>query len=580
MSIEEGFGAAEKRASVSRRQFIRWGAGGALASTVALPLLLEACGSAASPASSSASVTASGAASGAPASAGAAAASTFTTPTFVAFNGPKPDIPGNDKGLPPAYGTYPKNLVKSVQSVPGKGGPVSTMTFTIGAPPPPVSQNTAWQEVNKQLGVTLSVNAVAAPDYLTKLTTTVAGGALPDMFYISVIGTSLQNMPQFMETSCADLTPYLSGSAIKAFPNLANFPAFRWPYGVFNKKLYAVPAASITGQAMFAKGKVLDAAGLSSFTNQDDFLKGAKAITKPGSQYALVGTGSGYNSWNPLGWFMQVFRTPNDWRNDGGKLTKDIETPEFKEAVAFVRSLWDAGVMHPDSPSLNLTTAVAQWYAGKVIMYQNGYNAYALSWDRAVLQDPNFKPTIVPIFGYDGKPGVSLLGNTSSSLTVLKKASPDRIKELLGILDFMVAPFGSQENQLLNFGVQDKDFSYAKNGDPVLTKQGQSEVTSFPIWKLSAPADVLYDQHSTAFAKAASEATSAALDIGVPSPVVGLYSQTAATKGAVLNQKLTDGLNSIIYGRAAVSTLGQLVKDWQTGGGNDIRTELEKALAG
>ena len=577
MSTVEGFDAGEKRASVSRRQFIRWGAGGALASAVALPLLLDACGSAAAPAAAPAS---GGGASGAASSAGAPVAATFQTPTFVAFNGPKPDIAGNSKGLPPAYATYPKNLVKSVQGVPGKGGTVSTMTFTIGAPPPPVSQNSAWQEVNKQLGVTLNVNAVAAPDYLTKLTTTVAGNNLPDMFYVSVIGTSLQNMPQFMQTSCADLTPYLSGDAIKAFPNLANFPTFRWPYGVFNKKLYAVPAASLTGQAMFAKGKVLDQAGLSSFKNKDDFLKGAKEITKAGSQYALVGTGSGYNSWNPLGWFMQVFRTPNDWRNDSGKLTKDIETPEFKEAVAFVRSLWDAGVMHPDSPSLNLTTAVQQWYAGKVIMYQNGYNAYALSWDRAVIQDPNFKPTILPIFGYDGKPGVSLLGNTSSSLTVLKKASPDRIKELLGILDFMVAPFGSQENQLLNYGVEGKDFAYDKSGDPVLTKQGQSEVTSFPIWKLSAPADVLYDQHSSGFAKAASDATAAALAIGVPSPVVGLYSPTAATKGAVLNQKLTDGLNSIIYGRADVSTLDQLVKDWQTGGGNAIRTELEKALAG
>ena len=49
---------------------------------------------------------------------------------------------------------------------------------------------------------------------------------------------------------------------------------------------------------------------------------------------------------------MGVFRVPNDWRNAGGKLTKDVVTEEFNGALAFVRGLWDAGVMNPDSPSI------------------------------------------------------------------------------------------------------------------------------------------------------------------------------------------------------------------------------------
>ena len=34
------------------------------------------------------------------------------------------------------------------------------------------------------------------------------------------------------------------------------------------------------------------------------------------------------------------------WRESGGKFTKDYETPEYKEAVAYHRALWDAGVFH------------------------------------------------------------------------------------------------------------------------------------------------------------------------------------------------------------------------------------------
>ncbi|MBV8084981.1 MAG: hypothetical protein JO247_09205, partial [Chloroflexi bacterium] len=261
------------------------------------------------------------------------------------------------------------------------------------------------------------------------------------------------------------------------------------------------------------------------------------------------------------------------------KLTKDIETQEFKDTVAYVRSLWDAGVIHPDSPSLNLTTSSANWYAGKSIFYQNGYNAYNLAWDRSTAQDPNFMPrTIVP-FGADGGKGEHILGISSDSLIAFKKGSPDRIKEMLGILNFMVAPFGTQENLLLNYGIKGRTFDFDDKGNPVLNKQGATEVTSFPIWKMGAPPPVLFDPNvGQDFAKASSDAESAAISMGVKSPVYGLYSKTAATKNAVLYQKLTDGLNQIIYGRADISTLDGLVKDWKANGGDDIRNEYQQAL--
>lgn len=516
----------------------------------------------------------------APAPTAAAASATFHTPTYVPFQGPPPDIPGDARGLPPAYTTFPRNLATSVAQPPGKGGAVNILNFTNAPVPPSVEQNGAWQEVNKQIGADLKINSVAAPDYLTRLTTSIAGGDVADIFYASVIGTGLQNMPDFLSSQCADLTPFLSGDAIKDYPNLAAFPTFRWPFGTFNGKLYAVPAATITGQALLAKGRVLDEAGIGEFKNADDFMAAARQLTRPGVQYAIGGTGSGYNSWNPLGWFMGVFRVPNDWRNADGKLTKDIETEEFKAALAFVRSLWDAGVMNPDSPSTNLTQAAAAWYSGKNVLWQNGYFSFQLAWDRAKLQsqDPDFRPRIVTPFAFDGGTPVHLLGNASDSLTVFRKASDDRIRELLGIVNFMVAPFGSREYLLLNYGVQDRDFTFDASGNPTLTPTGTSEVTTFPIWKMSAPPPVLFDPNDAAFAKVASEATAKALAIGVASPVAGLFSKTASDKAALLNQPLTDGLYNIMFGRNDVSTLDDLVKQWRANGGDAIRAELEQSL--
>src|SRR5260370_24017708 len=217
----------------------------------------------------------------------AAAANGFQLPTYVAFQGPKADIAGAPNGLPPGYNAFPKDLVKSVAQPPGKGGDVTILTFTNAPIPPGVEQNGAWQEVNKQVGANLKINAASAPDYLTKLTTTIASGDLADIFYASVIGTGLQNMPDFLASQCADLTPFLSGDAIKDYPNLAAFPSFRWPYGAFNGKLFAIPAATITGQALMAKGRILDENGISGFKTANDFLAAARQLTKPGVPYAI-----------------------------------------------------------------------------------------------------------------------------------------------------------------------------------------------------------------------------------------------------------------------------------------------------
>ena len=48
--------------------------------------------------------------------------------------------------------------------------------------------------------------------------------------------------------------------------------------------------------------------------------------------------------------FAALFGAPNDWRLEaGGKLTKDWETPEYREATGYVRDLFASGVYHPNS---------------------------------------------------------------------------------------------------------------------------------------------------------------------------------------------------------------------------------------
>jgi putative aldouronate transport system substrate-binding protein len=66
--------------------------------------------------------------------------------------------------------------------------------------------------------------------------------------------------------------------------------------------------------------------------------------------------------------------------------------------------------------------------------------------------------------------------------------------------------------------------------------------------------------------------------MGIQNPVVGLYSNTNASRAASLNQKMADGFNDIIFARAELSTYDRLVSDWRSQGGDQIRSEFEQAL--
>jgi putative aldouronate transport system substrate-binding protein len=66
--------------------------------------------------------------------------------------------------------------------------------------------------------------------------------------------------------------------------------------------------------------------------------------------------------------------------------------------------------------------------------------------------------------------------------------------------------------------------------------------------------------------------------MALPNPVVGLYSKTDASQGTSLTQKVTDTVVGIAYGRESISALDQVVSDWRTNGGDQIRSEYEAAL--
>ena len=144
---------------------------------------------------------------------------------------------------------------------------------------------------------------------------------------------------------------------------------------------------------------------------------------------------------------------------------------------------------------------------------------------------------------------------------MLKQASPDRIKEVLRVLNFIAAPFGSQEHLLIRYGVRGTDYNLDDNGNPVLTDQGKTDMNF--IWPyIVSPAVVLYYPKASEFPQVMQDGEKAMLAAGVEDPTIGLYSPTDVSRGPGLNQGFIEGVADIVVGRRPMSDFDQLVKDW------------------
>ena len=553
---------------VSRRAFLR-AAGGAALGAAAVPVL-AACGVGA-PANSS------GAAAGGGAT--ASGGGKVKPPTYVALpNLPSPDLPGSPDGLlAPGYQKYPTSLIRSVSQPPGKGGDVSALTASLSTAPTPLENNPAWQQVNKELGVTLKIPSISTADFPTRLNTVVAGSDLPDIIAAAIFATTMPNMADFLNSACADLTPYLSGDAVKDYPNLANLPSTAWPPMVFNNKIMAVPVAAggvRTSPLLLARWGDLEKAGISRISSPDEFMGICKQVNNPGTRWAL-----GANTF--INWLAMAYGAPNMWRESGGKFTRDYETPEFKEAVAYHRALWDAGVFHPDSPTLSGSPAGVQYYGGKFVFSPHAswsLVAYQTAWERANTADPEFKPRAVLPFNKEGTGrAAQFVGLGSTGTIALKKASPERIKELLGVLNYLAAPVGTSEALLQQYGIEGPDFTRDANGNPSPTPQGLVDLV-VPWKNIAGPPDYLFSASSTEYVPVTYAAQKEHFAQTVPNPTVGLYSPTDGSKGITLRTAFIDRMNDILFGRQPVSTFDDIVKEWRANGGDTIRAEYEKAF--
>jgi putative aldouronate transport system substrate-binding protein len=574
--------------TLSRRGFVRFASASALLG-VALPLL-SACGSAAAPApASSSSAPAASPTSAKPSGAPTAQSAAGPYPSYIPnANKPKPDFPARGPLYDDGYINYPPNPTPSLKDAPGTGSSVVAFLSSTQPPPAAYDQNPSWQEVNKRLNANFQFNIVPQADYQAKMGALMAGTDLPDI--IAAIPANdvsgIPNLAAFLKAQCADLTPYLGGDAVKDYPNLAAIPTYAWKNSgcAIGGSLYMLPLQrSAPGLVLLRNASIYDKIIGADYTpkNADDFKRVAQQLTSPQEGRYALGSYQGQALFADN--YSSLFGAPNNWALDSsGKLTKNFETAEYKETVGWLRDLWAAGVFHPDIFTIpNLSRSYDWWAPGKwVLQWCLWGNQWTNMWQQGLRQNPPFDAlAIKPFAAHDGGKPAHFLSGGFLDTTALKKASPDRIKELLRIFNWLAAPFGSAEDLLLTSGLEGTDYSMDAQGNPVLTDRAAQDSTNVPFRYVIQRPQVLYQPSIPNFAKTLYDFEPVIIDVAVADPTFGVYSSTNNSTGVPVTLDFKAAITDIMVGHRPMSDYDQVLKDWQNNAGNQIRTELQQALA-
>jgi putative aldouronate transport system substrate-binding protein len=568
--------------TVNRRNFLAV----SLAAGVGLPLL-NACAPSPSGGASSGS-------SGGQQLAGAQGAAKSLFPTYMPVkNGPKADYHDDNPLFSDGFENYPKNPQKANDSAPGAGSTFNILTAAYFPPPTAREQNPTWQAVEKQLNATMNMNIIAGGDYRLKFPTIMSGDDLPDIMHIFFGYTLAPNLPDFFKAKCADLTPYLSGDAAKDYPYLAAIPTAAWKNSIsaVNGALFLVPihrpmfSISPQGGNFFKNVDMWDGALGKDYvpTSADDFKRALQQLTRPQENVWGIGSfgaGPGGGLYG-LGCFTQLFGAPNNWKLDSaGKLIKDRETEEYKAAVGFMRDLFAAGVYFPNS--IQATANVRPDFAAKrfaVSPEGQGNSFIDFQQQGNKITPPTKFSMITPFPATSGQKATTFLGTGFVSMNVLKKNTPEKIKEILRIMNWLASPFGSQEDLLLTYGLEGSDYSLDDKGNPVATKDGTARAGYVPWRYIAQHPWTYYQADLPGFAKASYDMEHASIPLGIDDPTNGFYSPTAYGKGVQADNTFWDGLRDIILSRRPVSDYDGLVADWKNTAGDTVRKEYTDAMS-
>jgi putative aldouronate transport system substrate-binding protein len=491
---------------------------------------------------------------------------------------PKPDVLGT-RPVADGYTKFPATLVDSVTQKPGAGGqPIRAMTPAWGPAPPSGSNNAYLVATNAELGTPVDFSVQDGNKYADKLGAILGARDVPDV--LCVPDWEVDKLPRFSDAVSAlfeDLTPYLQGAAVKPYANLATFPVGAWRNACWNERLMAVPNPTDNPfpYALFHRKDLFAKLGLTLPKTAEELFALGQEITDPkkgvwafDDMFATVQMIHG-SPGTKEGWRLKADGTPEF----------KYETAEYKQAAEFMAKIYKAGLVHPDLVESKGADAKQLLQSGKILFKQDGIGMWQPMQAEQQKITPGFEVQPVPLFAATGAGHPLAWGDDDPiSYTFIKKGlGKARVEEILRVINWCSAPFGTTEFLKREYGVEGKHYTKTPDG-PVKTELGFKEIQN-QYFFISGRSPVVQPTPQTPKyvpdLLAYANETVKHLE---KDPWDGLKMEMPAAfkAGSVpFEDKITD----VVRGRRPMSDLDVIVKEWKANGGDEARQLLATALS-
>jgi putative aldouronate transport system substrate-binding protein len=497
-------------------------------------------------------------------------------PAYVASNVVTPDIPSKNGSAVGFTGKLDlADLKTSVPRKLGKGGRVTVMSPFWGSPPK--EDNAYYKAMNDLIGVDVVWQNQDGNTYDQKLGAVLASSEVPDV--VVVPGWNMTGkIPSAIIGKFADLGPYLSGDAVKEYPNLAAIPTDAWQRSIFGGKLLGLPMPSsyVSGIVPLYRQDIFEKEGYEVPRSCDEFMALAKEATNAKAKRwaCLDMKWTAFNAFGVLSGNEKAL----GWNQVDGKLICRMETDEYLEALEWTRKLFAAGVVHPDAMlgKSNAADPGPKFAAGEFLIYNQDISQW---WSRSAeqaTQNPEFKIWGMDFFGHDGGDPTLWAQNPASIFAfVNKKASKSVIRDVLAVANVTAAPYGTKEYMATNYGVEGTHYT-VKDGVPTKTDQGNIDVMNAYVMVASPAATIAHPD----FPEVAKGQVEWQQRMGAFTRKPAFYGMqiTEPARYTNLSNDFEQLEDDIVRGRKKISDMQQAVSDWRSKGGDELRDWYKKLL--
>lgn len=492
-------------------------------------------------------------------------------PNHIPFTGADPDFPAGENGVPAGFASLPSDPIVSDRVPLPEIAPIS-MLLQGNAPATSFDNNQYYQQIAADAGTEFDMTWGGFGEFTDKFQVTVAGGDLPEVMQV----VAVPQLNQLLESQFHDLSEFIGAEKVEEYPNLAAVNPEVWKGNVLNGRLWGVTQArpSGSGITVLGRGDLMDELGVEGtpeLSSGEDFMEMLKELTVSDDDRYAVGS-------DPQAWLLailnEMYGAPNTWRKEGDTLVHQWETEEAKAAIEQFIKIWEAGYMHPLSFS-DPTNNKVWWDAGTTALYIDGVPG----WGTHQRQFPEYDVRGIATPKWEGG-GLAIKHLATAGYPaysgITKTASPDRVREILRVMDYVASPLGTAEWMTVNYGAEDVHYTL-EDGAPVATETMDNERFSVGYLGGQASAQLLIPGNRD-LVQRQHEYLQAVLPTGEANAVTGFFSDTDNGRGASEQRRLLDTQREVMQGRKTLDDWDAAVANWRSTVGDKIRDEYLAAI--